>query len=134
MKQDLQQLEKELIAAHQDLEMVTKGVEELESRKDYLLLGEQISQASQIGEGEEARKDTQMILFEKDCSQKFVISQEQIETIKQYLVIIIGQTKILSNWEIGLSTEGQKELTAIENHGLHINQIIEGLKKKENES
>lgn len=40
MPQELQALEKELIAAHQDLETVTKRVEELESRKDYLLLGD----------------------------------------------------------------------------------------------
>lgn len=122
MKQDLRQLEVELIAGHQELEMVTKRVEELESRKDYLLLGEQISQASQTGEGEEARKEKQMVLFEKDCSRTF--SGGQVEEIKNALTIICLSADLLLTQEEKMSAESKKRVEMVKREVWRIDGIL----------
>lgn len=72
-----------------------------------------------------------MILFEKDCSKKFTITQEQVDTIRNSLVKIIGQTKILVDFEQALSREAEKDLEVIATEALWIHRILEKREEEE---
>lgn len=134
MEQDLQQLEVALVTAHERLTQVTKEVESLEGKKDYLLLRDRNSQASQTLQVKEARKDKQTILFEKDTSTKFSISQDSISTIRKALIVILGESEVLLRNE-NLSEEGQKQLKQVKAQVWRVNAVLLALEcGKEEES
>lgn len=133
MQQETQQeVEARLIKAQKELEEKRERVEGLESQKDYLLLRDRNSRAPKTLKVREPQEHKQTIMFDEDCSKRFTISQEQIEAVRKDLVVIVGETKIINRWETPLTAEGKKELEEIESHALHIGQILEGLKEKEN--